>query len=390
MTVFAEAPQHEVKLEECCFYHTIDIPGYGTVDGFYDLRGHESEYLGNVSFRGKRVLEVGPASGSLSMFMEREGAELVSIEMGPDQPPNFFWDLPAAAPPDLAATLARYSETMERLRDGYWVCHAACSSRAKVCYGSASQIPQELGRFDISVIASVLLHNRNPLQILEACARITSETIVIVELRGPGPATSPSMTFVPESNQRPWDTWWSFSPALLTRVLGTMGFPQSRVSFHQQNLGGRLVDFFTVVAGKLQRQESSQIQPQAETGTPGIALQCAADHLRMGVAETTCLEVKVRNTGRTSWLPFQPYPVLLSYHWREESGEVAIWDGIRSPLPWPIHPGDQVDLPLTVRAPEKPGVYTLELTALQEQVHWFEDVAPNLPLRIRAAIEARA
>lgn len=46
-------------------------------------------YLGNVAFAGKRVLEIGPASGYLTYFMETDGAEVVAIERHPDTP----WDV---------------------------------------------------------------------------------------------------------------------------------------------------------------------------------------------------------------------------------------------------------------------------------------------------------
>jgi len=38
-----------------------------------------------------------------------------------------------------------------------------------------------LGKFDVSVLACVLLHNKDPIRILENCARITREAVVIVE-----------------------------------------------------------------------------------------------------------------------------------------------------------------------------------------------------------------
>ncbi|MGH9967680.1 MAG: class I SAM-dependent methyltransferase, partial [Pyrinomonadaceae bacterium] len=76
-SLFAE-PRLVTSTDDCLFYHTLDVPGYGTIPGFWDIRGNESEYLGGVDFTGTRVLEIGPASGQLSFFMERAGAEVVS------------------------------------------------------------------------------------------------------------------------------------------------------------------------------------------------------------------------------------------------------------------------------------------------------------------------
>lgn len=69
------------SLEECCFYHTMDLPGVGMVTGDWDLRGGVSDHLGNVALAGKRVLEIGPANGFLSFEMERSGAEVVGYDL---------------------------------------------------------------------------------------------------------------------------------------------------------------------------------------------------------------------------------------------------------------------------------------------------------------------
>ena len=63
--VIYAAPRLVEDPADCYFYHTMDLPGHGTVTGEWDLRGREAAYLGNVDFQGKRVLEVGTASGHL-------------------------------------------------------------------------------------------------------------------------------------------------------------------------------------------------------------------------------------------------------------------------------------------------------------------------------------
>ena len=74
-------PQNIKNVDGCYFYHTMDIPGYGTVYGEWDLRGRESSYLGNVRFKGKSVLEIGTASGHLCFYMEKQGAEVVAYDL---------------------------------------------------------------------------------------------------------------------------------------------------------------------------------------------------------------------------------------------------------------------------------------------------------------------
>src|SRR6266480_139869 len=74
-------PRLITTLEDCYFYHTIDIPGYGLVEGEWDLRQGIDAYLGKVVFKGKRVLELGTASGFVCFHMEREGADVVAYDL---------------------------------------------------------------------------------------------------------------------------------------------------------------------------------------------------------------------------------------------------------------------------------------------------------------------
>ena len=82
-------PKTITDLDECYFYHTMDIPEYGHVEGEWDLQGHEFEYLGGVNLDGKRVLELGTASGFLCFYMENQGAEVVAYDLSEEQ----VWDI---------------------------------------------------------------------------------------------------------------------------------------------------------------------------------------------------------------------------------------------------------------------------------------------------------
>ena len=64
-------------------------PGYGLVEGPWDLRGGVDDYLGGVDLRDKRVLEVGTASGFLCFTMEGRGAEVVAYDLSDKQ----SWDV---------------------------------------------------------------------------------------------------------------------------------------------------------------------------------------------------------------------------------------------------------------------------------------------------------
>src|SRR5439155_1349964 len=67
---------------DCYFYHTVELPGYGVIEGrVWDLRGGVDEYLGKVAFEGQRGLEIGPASGFLTFAIEKRGPDAVSGEV---------------------------------------------------------------------------------------------------------------------------------------------------------------------------------------------------------------------------------------------------------------------------------------------------------------------
>ena len=59
-------PRIVENLDDCYFYHTMDLPGVGVMRGHWDLRGRFADYVGGVDVEGKSVLDVGAATGFLS------------------------------------------------------------------------------------------------------------------------------------------------------------------------------------------------------------------------------------------------------------------------------------------------------------------------------------
>ena len=374
---------------ECFFYHTMDLPGYGSVAGYWDLRGNESQYLGNVALAGKRVLEIGPASGHLSFFMERAGAEVVSLEAGEDYSWELCWDMPDQVPAELPNELASHRDMMRRLRNSYWLAHDAFASKTKVHYGSAYAIPATLARFDVSLIGCVLLHNQHPLKILEQCARLTKETVVVVEVfrekqlaQVPVQLAQSPGVYQPGAHNRVWHTWWSFSPVYFVDILRSMGFTESRVTFHKQICHGAPTDLFTVVASRPSPQDVSRNEAKVD-----VELNSNVDSLRAKTGQLMRVPVSIFNCGEAPLSSSTDQPVLVSYHWRDESGETIDWDGLRTYLPRTLHRGDHEDLVMTVRAPDGAGSYWLEVSILKEHVTWYDDLIGGLPLRIKTKVE---
>ena len=70
---------------------------------------------------------------------------------------------------------------MQQLKNSFWFSHAAHQSKAKVYYGDVYNLPALLGKFDIAVMGSVLLHCRDPLRIVEQCGKMV-RTLIIVDM----------------------------------------------------------------------------------------------------------------------------------------------------------------------------------------------------------------
>jgi SAM-dependent methyltransferase len=377
-------PREIINLEDCLFYHSMNIPGYGLVKGNWDILGNESQYTGEVALKGKRVLEIGPGSGLLSFYMEREGADVVSLEVAEDFKWDFYWDLEEATPEDLEATRKAQKFDIEKMKNSYWFCHRAFSSKAKVHYGSAYHIPPGLGKFDISVLCCILLHNKHPLQILENCARVTSETLVVTEPFRKRPIPQASAEFRPTDNQHTWHTWWGFSPDFFVNVLRSMGFPHSRITFHTQQQFEKPVNLFTVAASR-----TSPAEAPSQEGMVNVKLDCPAERLRITAGETFSLPVNLTNLGESPLSPYSEHPILLSYRWKQKSGKLAEKDGQRTTLPRNIHKGEREYIIMAIQAPPDPGKYILEITMLKKGITWYDNKIDGLPLKIETHVTSR-
>jgi hypothetical protein len=95
-------PRAVRDIENCFFYHRMELPGVGVVGGQWDLRETIEDYLAAFPFAGKRVLDVGAASGFPGFEMERRGAEVVSFDMSPDG----RWDIVPLVGLDLDAVVS--------------------------------------------------------------------------------------------------------------------------------------------------------------------------------------------------------------------------------------------------------------------------------------------
>ncbi len=220
-------PRAVEHLSDCYFYHVMELPGVGLVGGQWDLRDTLDDYLGHCDFSGKRVLDIGAASGYVSFEIEKRGAEVVSADLarGSD------WDIVPYVDErfDLAGEMDIRTRHLKMLHNGYWFAHRAYNSHAKVYHGNIYALPDELGKFDIVILGAILLHLRDPFLAMKSAARLCADTIIVTDLTYEN--DSPVCMFVPNAERlEPKDTWWLISERAMTQMIMVMGFPELRTS----------------------------------------------------------------------------------------------------------------------------------------------------------------
>ena len=250
-TLFAQ-PVRGLTLSDCYFYHTTAIPGHEPVRGEWDLTQGVEDYLGRVAFDGKTVLDVGTATGFLTFHMEKAGARVISYDLSEEN----AWDIVPLSGIDAAEHARIRKAHIQAINNGYWLCHEAHASSARMAYGTVYRIDPALGPVDISVFGSILLHLRDPFLALQNAAQITTNTMIVSELlpgahalsRLVGRLMGRTMRFKPRfAKNRPWETWWDLPPRLIVEFLGVLGFERTVVTYHTQPLLGRRMPMYTVV-----------------------------------------------------------------------------------------------------------------------------------------------
>jgi hypothetical protein len=240
--IFARPPS-DLKFEDCDFYHVMELPGVGVTQGDWDLRPGLDAYLGGFDFSGKRVLEIGPASGYLTFEMERRGAEVVAFEVT-DEP---GWDFVPFPEADMAPYRGPRREHMRRIKNSWWYSREALGGKARLLYGDVYKLPDTLGEFDVAVLAAVLLHTRSPVEIMAQCAK-RAKAILVVEGFWPKIERHPVCKLVPSKHFRQLDTWWQFSTKFFRQYLDVLGYDAQEPTMHAQLCRGKLLPQFTMIA----------------------------------------------------------------------------------------------------------------------------------------------
>jgi O-methyltransferase len=283
MQTAATYAQAQINFDECYIHHWFDLPDGTTVPGNWDLRARWRDYFGNINVAGERVLELGPASGFLSLKMEQMGAQVTALELpdgaAPDLMPIPGLDMEKIRQDIIASTRA--------LRRSWLYFHQLFGSKNQCVSGDIYNLPTTIGRFDTTVMGAILLHLQNPFAAVLQAAKVTDSRIVIVEQYDERLAAGGFMEFDPNSQRvvsprrrpitlalnrvraalAPASTgparsgrlstpcaWWLLSPLACQRMLEIAGFPHTTMNFHEHDFypdrkpgNSQRYKFFTVV-----------------------------------------------------------------------------------------------------------------------------------------------
>ena len=257
-----ETPWHVENIDECEFYHTIDLPKYGVIQGCWDLRENIDAYLGNFDFSGKTALDVGTAGGLLTFYMENKGAKVTSFDLSSGQ----LWNIVPYIHPEYNLMEKRngFIFTAERFKKGYWFSHKALGSQAQCHYGNIYNISQDLGVFDVAVMGTIISHLRDPIQALFSVSLRVKDYII---LANPTMDTKdPIALWMPDSNtQSPLAAWWAFSHTCLERMFNVIGFEVETITKSQHlcevSTKGKYSDEITTIVARRKYSSPVEITP---------------------------------------------------------------------------------------------------------------------------------
>jgi tRNA (mo5U34)-methyltransferase len=216
-TVADQAPLDQ-RVRAIDWYHTIELgPGVVT-PGWLDHRPVLDRIPLPASLAGQRCLDVGTFNGFWAFEMERRGAaEVVALDvLDPRR-----WDWPVGSD---EAAIAALSERMAG-GNGFEIARQALGSEVERIDHSVYDLdPDQLGRFDVVYLGSLLVHLRDPVRALERVRSVCAGTLVVVDgIDLPQSLRHPRLPVARlDGRGRPW--WWYPNISGLAQLVQAGGF----------------------------------------------------------------------------------------------------------------------------------------------------------------------
>lgn len=206
-------PKKNINFKDCWFYHKLKLYDGTLIDAKWDLRSCINDYLSNFDFKGKRVIDIGAASGYLSFEMEKRGADVVSFDM----PDGSYWDhliYPGYKKPE--------ANDSDGLFNGYEYLHEKLGSKNKIFRANIyDPLPDELGEFDVAVFGTMLSHVRDPILTLMNILLKVKDSAILINPFQDGPTIY---------NNNSGKTWWMICQKDVEQIMSDIGFRMEKVT----------------------------------------------------------------------------------------------------------------------------------------------------------------
>jgi tRNA (mo5U34)-methyltransferase len=174
----APTAEDRQAVEDAPWYHTVDLPGGLTSKGWVDCRPVRSRVLVPDRLDGRKVLDVGTWDGFWAFELEERGGEVTTLDV--KSPENWDW------PPRLrigAADVERREEVEStRLGEGFDLARRLRGSSVEQKRLTIYEVsPETVGKFDVVVVGSILLHLRDPVAALAAIRTVARGPVYLNE-----------------------------------------------------------------------------------------------------------------------------------------------------------------------------------------------------------------
>jgi tRNA (mo5U34)-methyltransferase len=206
------------------WYHTLDLPHGVTTPGWFDLRPIVNR-MPWPDVRGKRCLDVGTYDGFLAFELERRGAaEVIATDISD----HTEWDWPPRIRAHGAEAVAQIAGPDKSA--GFRTAHSIFGSKVQRLECSVYDLdPEKLGRFDVVVCGTLMLHLRDPLRALDTIRSVTGGVFMSAEqVRIALPMISTRRALVELDGVSDLLQWWIPSAAGHVRMLEASGFTIER------------------------------------------------------------------------------------------------------------------------------------------------------------------
>jgi SAM-dependent methyltransferase len=253
-------PRLVERVEDCDFYHAIDLPGFGLQKGRWDLRKAPEEYFGKQSVKGKTVLDVGTGSGFICFEMEKRGANMIAFDFDGGRANRQhdlvpYHDFEKRFNHSYNDFFAMLMSGLDKMKNSFWLTHRVLKSKARVFYGDIYDCEADFGPVDIVFFGNILLHLKSPIEALNNFAPYAREKVIITEAcwRNYDYESDDAICFLEASTAHEgFASWWQLTPGFLKQYLGVLGFKTFELTFHTQRWVERdwQVKHFTLVASR--------------------------------------------------------------------------------------------------------------------------------------------